>query len=652
MIGPHAFEGRWICFTRRGAAAAACLLAFLTGPSPAAEPRPGENLPAGRGPDSEDWPQWRGPDGTGATRQGGLPVSWSEKEGVRWKIALPGWGNSTPAIWGDALFVTAEDGKDLLLLKLSKTTGKIEWTRKVGEGTAPTEDADRGPQKFDPSQNLASPSPVTDGERVVVHFGNGLLASYDFAGNAQWIRNLQDDHGTYTIWWGHANSPVLHQDLVISVCIQDSLEDLGRAPSPSYVVAHDKRTGKERWKTSRQTGVHAEDCDAYTTPILRATASGKELVVVGAGHIDGYEPLTGNRLWYLAGLGGSRTITSPTAGLGMVFATVGKRGPIVAARPGAGKLPEDAVAWRFAEGTPDSPSLVLWDELLFAVNDDGIAQCLAARTGKLRWKERLAAGSYRASPIAAEGRIYFLNTAGLTTVVSAAAKFEKLSENKVDDATFASPAVSEGRIYLRGRKHLHCLEKGGPPAPAAPARISLFDGKTLEGWKIATDDDFALHGKVEVVDGAVVLPRGDAQTGIAWTGPFPREDYEVSMDAARRDGGDFFCGITFPVGDSPCTLIVGGWGGMVVGLSNVDGNAASENMTTTAMKFEENRWYNVRLRVTRESIEAWIDGKQVIDLEREGHKFTIWSQQEPVLPFGIATWHTGGALKNLFLKKL
>ncbi len=619
--------------------------------------------PAEEAAEGGRWPQWRGPEGTSTSRETGLPASWSEKSGVAWKTRLPEWGNSTPAIWGDAVFVTSQEGEKLLLLSISKRSGEIVWSRQVGSGTVrPKTSRDRGEQKFNPTHNLASPSPVTDGERVVVHFGNGDLASYDFAGNRQWGRNLQEDHGTYTIWWGHANSPVLHGDVVISACMQDSLADLRPDPSPSYLVAHDKRTGKERWKTSRITGVRAEDCDSYTTPVLRPTPGGAELIVVGACQIDGYDPLTGRQLWYLPGLGGSRTITGPALGPGMVFTTVGKRGPIVAARlAGEGKLAEDAVAWRFAEGTPDSPCLVVWGDLLFSVSDNGIAQCLDARTGKLLWKERLA-GDYRASPLAAEGRIYFLNTAGLSTVVTASARFEKVSENQLDDETFASPAVSGGRLYLRGRKWLYCLEKptaaaappaaAGKPAAPPPGEVVLFDGKSLEGWKVAREFDFELHGNVRVEDGAILLPRGDAQTGVAWTGGFPREDYEVSLEAARQDGTDFFCGLTFPVGESPCTLIVGGWGGTAVGLSNVDGNPAVENMTTSFITFEDRRWYRIRLRVTKTSVEAWIDDEQVIDLERAGHKFSIWSQQEPVLPFGIATWHTGGAARKITLKRL
>ena len=190
------------------------------------------------------------------------------------------------------------------------------------------------------------------------------------------------------------------------------------------------------------------------------------------------------------------------------------------------------------------------------------------------------------------------------------------------------------------------------PAPKAGETVRLFDGKTLAGWRVLKDGDFASHGKVLVKDGTIVLETGSLQTGIGWEGQVPRDNYEVTLEAMRTAGSDFFCGLTFPVGAEPCTLIIGGWGGSVVGLSNIDGSAAVENETTSGMSFESNRWYKIRLRVTTSRIDAWIDDKQVIDLERGEHKFTVWPQQDPAKPLGIATWSTGAALRDISLKRL
>jgi hypothetical protein len=202
-----------------------------------------------------------------------------------------------------------------------------------------------------------------------------------------------------------------------------------------------------------------------------------------------------------------------------------------------------------------------------------------------------------------------------------------------------------------------------PDQPASPAFESididfepdtwhaLFDGKSLRGWRILTEKAFAGHASVTIENGLIILERGELQTGIAWAGDFPRENYEVELDAMRIDGGDFFCGMTFPVGNEPCTLIVGGWGGSVVGLSNVDGMHAAENQTTTGVFFDNDRWYHIRLRVT-DRIEVWIDDEKKIDLAREGHRFDVWWEQEPAQPFGIATWDTGAALRNIRVRKL
>ncbi|MGA2034911.1 MAG: PQQ-binding-like beta-propeller repeat protein, partial [Thermoguttaceae bacterium] len=379
---------------------------------------------------------------------------------------LPQWGYNTPAIWDDAVFVTSHvDDHDLLLLKIDKKTGKIQWTRHVGEGSAPRKAVitkvgdERRHQKFHPDNNLASPSPVTDGEVVVVHFGNGDLAAYDFDGKQLWRRNLQADYGDYSIWWGHANSPVLYEKLVISVCMQDSCSDQPGKPSPSYVVAHDKRSGRERWKKLRMTSATAESCDSYTTPIFRQGGKGLELIVMGGQMLDAYDPASGQQLWFLPNLTGNRTITGPVAAHGLIYVTQGMRQPLLAVKPGEkGQGSRKDIVWKFDQGTPDSPTPVVWGQWLFLVTNDGIARCLDAYTGRLHWKERLK-GEYRASPAAGEGRIYFLSTKGLSTVVSAAERFDRLTENHLEDDTFASPAFSDGRLFIRGRKALYCIGK-------------------------------------------------------------------------------------------------------------------------------------------------------------------------------------------------
>jgi hypothetical protein len=178
----------------------------------------------------------------------------------------------------------------------------------------------------------------------------------------------------------------------------------------------------------------------------------------------------------------------------------------------------------------------------------------------------------------------------------------------------------------------------------------LFDGKSLTGWK---SSDFAAPGKVHVKDGAIIMEKGKRLTGITYTkGDFPKIDYEVTLEAKRIEGEDFFCTTTFPVGDSPCSLVVAGWHGTIVGLSNIDDMDASSNETTKTMKFKNDRWYRVRLRVTKNRIQSWIDSKNVVDFDTTDRRLTIRLECEASKPFGIAAWDTTGAVRDIRVRLL
>ncbi len=216
------------------------------------------------------------------------------------------------------------------------------------------------------------------------------------------------------------------------------------------------------------------------------------------------------------------------------------------------------------------------------------------------------------------------------------------------------------RIVLRKRCYLRvcctpCTSNasGQASVPTTQDRYvwrDLFDGKSLKNW---TPTDFGGQGKVEVRDGMIVMQMGNAMTGITWTGgDIPRDNYELTLEGMRLEGSDFFCTTTFPVGKEPCTLVVGGWGGTVVGLSNVDGYDASDNPTTTFHTFKDKTWYKIRIRVSTAKIEAWINDEKVISQKREGHKFGIRFECEPCQPLGIATWSTTGAVRDIRLREL
>ncbi len=187
------------------------------------------------------------------------------------------------------------------------------------------------------------------------------------------------------------------------------------------------------------------------------------------------------------------------------------------------------------------------------------------------------------------------------------------------------------------------------PKPDPYAWKNLFDGKTLSGWKTP---EFGGEGKVSVKDGAVIMEMGSAMTGITYTGEVPRENYEFAWDGSRQDGSDFFATATFPVGKDECSLVTGGWGGMVVGISCIDYYDASDNPTTSFHNFKEKQWYKFRVRVTPAKIEAWIDNDHVVNQAREGHKITIRDEVDLCRPLGLSTWVTTGAVRDIRIRAL
>jgi hypothetical protein len=190
----------------------------------------------------------------------------------------------------------------------------------------------------------------------------------------------------------------------------------------------------------------------------------------------------------------------------------------------------------------------------------------------------------------------------------------------------------------------------GPTFPLQPGEeISLFDGKTLGQWKVT---DFGGQGDVSVKDGAIYMAMGSYATGVTWTGPLERMDYEITLEAMRVEGNDFFCALTFPVADKPCTLVLGGWGGSVCGLSNIDYYDAANNETTRIIGFDQGQWYRVRLRVVPNRIQAWLDDEELVNVDTTGRHIDIRAEMDLAQPLGIATWITTGAVRNIRVKKL
>lgn len=226
------------------------------------------------------------------------------------------------------------------------------------------------------------------------------------------------------------------------------------------------------------------------------------------------------------------------------------------------------------------------------------------------------------------------------TIARASAADEPKPAQKAEKAGKAQPAEKAAETK-------EAKEPAKKDDPYAWKR--MFDGKTLKGWKVPV---FGGDGEVAVKDGAIVLGMGDPMTGITWTGDLPREDYEVTLEAKRAKGIDFFATTTFPVGKDHVSFVTGGWAGTVVGISCVDWYDASDNMTTQFKSFEDNRWYKIRIRVSKPKIECWIDDEKLVDLVRKGHKFDTRIEVDLNKPFGISSYMTEGVIRNIRIRRL
>ncbi len=390
---------------------------------------------------AENWPLWRGASQDGISNEKDLPLHWSETENVTWKLPLKGTASSTPVIWGDRVFLTAQTEDQIeWVIAVERNEAKILWEREVGKGMTRTR----------AGANMASASPSTDGERVVAVFGTGDLVCFDNDGRQLWKHNLPQEHGKFTVWWGYSNSPVIYGDLVFVTVINEG---------PSYLLALDKKTGETKWKTARKTPATSEACDAYATPIVYTAQGKSEVFIVGGTWGTAYDPKDGKLLWQ-ADLGGDRTILSPTYQDGVVYVTAGKRGAIYAVRSGGnGDVTQSHILWKYPHSTPDVPSPLVLGDYLYVVNDTGVAMCLKKSDGSLIWQKRIG-GDFKASPVTSEGRIYLTNKDGETTVIEAGTTFKTLAVNQLGEGNdMASLAISDGQIFQRSQSHLYCIGK-------------------------------------------------------------------------------------------------------------------------------------------------------------------------------------------------
>jgi outer membrane protein assembly factor BamB len=412
------------------------------------------------------WSQYRGPQGDGVARQAQPPKEWSADRGVRWATPIPGKGWASPVLWDHTVWIATatEDGRELSVLNVDALTGKIGLNRLLFRVA--------DPQFCHRFNSYASPTPAVEEGRVYVSFGSPGTAALDtHTGTVLWERrDFECNH-----FRGAGSSPIVHGDLLY-------LHFDGS--DHQYVVALDKHTGRTVWRTPRS--VDFQDLDpsghpaaegdfrkAYATPHVLDLDGLPTLLSQGAKALYAYDARSGEELWRVEERQNHSASSRPLFGHGLIFVTSGfSQGQVLAIQPGrrgevldvnaatADDAPADTqlqAAWKARRSVPKKPGLLLHENLLFGIEDGGVATCWDARTGEVLWNERIG-GNHSASPLLADGRIYFFSEEGRTVVIAASREFQRLAENELGDGFMASPAVHGNALILRSRTHLYRVE--------------------------------------------------------------------------------------------------------------------------------------------------------------------------------------------------
>jgi len=393
---------------------------------------------------ADNWPQFRGPAGDGHGQASGLPTTWSETDHVRWKTPIHGRGWSSPVVWNDQIWMTTatEDGRQLFAVCVDLATGRVLRDIRLFEVAQPDE--------IHITNSYASPTPVVEPGSVYAHFGcYGTACLNTSTGLVQWERrDFLCNH-----WRGPGSSPILFEDLLIVHF--DGYDH-------QYVVALDKATGATRWKMDRTIDYQTDDGDlkkAFCTPTVIAVNGQLQLISPAAKATIAYDPRTGQEIWRVRYANHSAT-ARPLFGHGLLFLNTGfGKAELMAVRPdGTGDVTDTHVVWSTDRSIGSKPSHVLIDDLLYVVHDQGMASCLDAASGALVWQKRLG-GSFSASPIYADGHIYFPDEDGVTTVMRPGRTAEIIAKNQLDDGCMASPAVADNAILLRTKTHLYRIAR-------------------------------------------------------------------------------------------------------------------------------------------------------------------------------------------------
>jgi outer membrane protein assembly factor BamB len=382
----------------------------------------------------QDWPEFRGPTGQGHSPERDLPLEWSESQNIVWKTAVAGRGWSSPVVAGGRIWVTTATNE-----RGAASLRALAFDMESGREVVNAEVFRIGGARLTNVKNShASPTPIIDGDRIYVHFGALGTAALTTAGQIVWKTRLP-----YESQHGNGGSPALHGDLLIISC---------DGSDTAFVIALDKKTGKTRWKTDRR---YPAD-QAYSTPLVIRVGDRDQVVSVGAYRAAAYDLQTGKEVWRVRYDDGFSNVPRPVAGHGLVYIATGFQQPsLLAVRPdGMGDITRTHVVWSLQRGAPLTPSPLIVGDELYIVSDIGVASSVDARTGQTHWQQRLG-GNYSASPVFADGRIYFQSEEGLTTAIAPGKAFRKLATSQLDGAMLASMAVSGGSIFIRTDSHLY-----------------------------------------------------------------------------------------------------------------------------------------------------------------------------------------------------
>lgn len=397
------------------------------------------------------WPQWRGPYATGVSRTADPPIDWSETKNIRWKTEIPGRGSSSPIVWGDKVFLltAVPVGADaavshqprggvlprvphrFVVMALDRKTGKVVWERTAREAV---------PHEGSHPENgtYASSSAMTDGRHVYAFFDSFGLYAYDMDGALVWEKDLGDKN--MRMEFGEGQSPVLHGDRIVVVWDHQG---------PSFIVALDKSTGRELWRSDRQ------EIDTWATPLVVEHDGRAQVVTAGMNKVRSYDLETGKIVWESPGLT-MNPIPSPVYEDGVVFATSGFRGNSLRAI----RVADGTQVWSLDHDTPYVPSPLLYDGVLYLLKtNSGILSAYDARTGRPHYQLQRLDGvpNVFASPVGARGRVYIPGREGTTIVIKQGPAYEVLAKNTLDDGFDASPALVDGEIYLRGKRYLYSI---------------------------------------------------------------------------------------------------------------------------------------------------------------------------------------------------